>query len=189
MNNVCIICLREGCTLLSDWKEQDAFRRPVQCQQGCVMASSWTSFSFHDTKCMDLPDAFKKPSKLVRNVPQNNAEFPLFHRPDKWIWFKQHWCIEWGEPVHQMDLYPAVSMLHVMFYAVKSFSLKKRPALVWTGLYFEIYVVFGWIRQAYLTDHRLRASSMSTGYFNMQDCLVRQIHLNTRLTWLISKFI
>lgn len=30
------------------------------------------------------------------------------------------------------------------------------------------------MKQAYLTNHRLKASFISEGYFNMQDCLVGQ---------------
>lgn len=106
----------------------------------------------------------------------------------KTIHCQQYWCVELVNR--------CIRWICTLLWAccMSCFMRSNHFSLVWTGLCFvsqlilpEIYVVFGWIRQAYLTDHRLRASSMSTGYFNMQACLVRQIHLNTLLTWLISK--
>lgn len=83
-----------------------------------------------------------------------------------------------------MDLCPAVSMLHALFYTVKSLSFRR--GLPWfaqtactllANTFYLKYMLYLAVRQAYLTNHRLKASFMSEGYFNIQDCLVRKIDL------------
>lgn len=71
-----------------------------------------------------------------------------------------------------MHLCPIVSMLHVVFYTVKSakasFGLDRLYFLCWLILV-GIAFVFGPIRQASQRKKTLQASFMPEGYFKMQD--------------------
>lgn len=106
-------------------------------------------FFFHDTKSMDLPDAFKPLSKRLCNVPKKALSALCFMElRSEYISLQTIWkiCVS----LHQMDLYPAVSMLHVRFNTV-SLGLHRLPAFCQPA-HFTSNMCCIWLNQTGLSD-------------------------------------
>lgn len=88
--------------------------------KGRFMDLSWTSFFFFITQRVWIYQMHLKKLSKMSAIFHKNAEFPVFHGTEKWIQI----C----KLVHQMDLYPAVSMLHVRFHTV-GLGLDRLPVL------------------------------------------------------------